>query len=817
MIDESKEMKTNKQRKEGSDFFRYLKLKVKLKKTLAKIWFNKQCLANNITPTYAKIRIKEDSEIKKKVKKLSEKIWIKEAIKNLYKQVNIYNKQLLWMHMELYQKYDYIEIEEILHKFGDKYINMKLEKRNRKIKDKLWRWKSKIEKEMNRDDDEIDIKVGDRIVNLTNVKFNTEETQVLEKCLKYTPQEKVNDEELLIQCESIIGKEKEEPIKKQMRFEVSRIVEEIKEKKNKQERRNKREQMQIRKLKKKIKDNNIMLTKADKGNAVVVIEKEEYVKKGIEFISNENYEEIKYDYTNKFQSRVKRILKESKIFKNKLKVTEVNPIAPRLKCQIKLHKEHMPVRPIVSFIGAPSYKLAKECSKVLREWYEWKNKYNIENNKMVVEKLTTEVEIKENLKLMSLDVVDMYTNIPVNKVLQIIEENKLGGYENKKELVSLIKECMEQNYFRFNNKFYIQKRGLPMGSPMSPLLAEIYMNNMENKIMESKTHNLKIKKWLRYVDDILIIWEGTDEEWKQFVEEINNMEETIKFKMEIGNQEINFLDLNIKMTKDNFIFDIYRKETFTDAIIPNDSYHPMQYKMAAISNYCHRVNNCIRNEKIKMKEIRRIKKIVKNNKYNPNIVDNMIRKIKVKDERGNECIKEKEEYKGSVSYIGYETKKIKDMFKKHNIEIAVKKGKTIFEMINNNNIENTNILEKSGVYMLECGDCDKVYLGETGRKFLQRLKEHKRGENVRTTNSLYARHFMEEGHKFVDPTENYKIIKIINKEKERKLREELEIIKLRKKNERKLMNSKIIFDNEEVFYGIVKNITRENSDRYSGK
>ena len=75
----------------------------------------------------------------------------------------------------------------------------------------------------------------------------------------------------------------------------------------------------------------------------MLIDKEEYIKKGNEFIKSKNYEEIKYDYTTKFQSRVKKLIKNSTVFKNKIKLTESNPEAPKLKCQIKLHKENLPI------------------------------------------------------------------------------------------------------------------------------------------------------------------------------------------------------------------------------------------------------------------------------------------------------------------------------------------------------------------------------------------------------------------------------------------------------------------------------------------
>ena len=50
------------------EFFKYLKIEAKFKKTLGKIWFNKQCLINKITPKYAKIKINNKRKVANQVK-----------------------------------------------------------------------------------------------------------------------------------------------------------------------------------------------------------------------------------------------------------------------------------------------------------------------------------------------------------------------------------------------------------------------------------------------------------------------------------------------------------------------------------------------------------------------------------------------------------------------------------------------------------------------------------------------------------------------------------------------------------------------------
>lgn len=67
-------------------------------------------------------------------------------------------------------------------------------------------------------------------------------------------------------------------------------------------------------------------------------------------------------------------------------------------------------------------------------------------------------------------------NIP-KQILEWIKINKISNDQLKDQLVKKIERCMEQNYFRFNKKFYIQMKGLFMASALSSLMVEnIYIN-----------------------------------------------------------------------------------------------------------------------------------------------------------------------------------------------------------------------------------------------------------------------------------------------------------------------------------------------------
>ena len=64
---------------------------------------------------------------------------------------------------------------------------------------------------------------------------------------------------------------------------------------------------------------------------------------------------------------------------------------------------------------------------------------------------------------------------------------------------------------------------------------------------------------------------------------LGRKEPKIKFQEEIDGKGIKYLDLDIKIDNSGFRFDIYRKETYTDVIIPEESYHPIGHNMGALN------------------------------------------------------------------------------------------------------------------------------------------------------------------------------------------------------------------------------------------
>ncbi len=99
--------------------------------------------------------------------------------------------------------------------------------------------------------------------------------------------------------------------------------------------------------------------------------------------------------------------------------------------------------------------------------------------------------INKSDKLVSLDVTDMFLKIPKDQHIKILENNDFNNQQNKQNHINIITETVNQNYCRYNDNYYEQTTGLAIGSP---ILAEIYMNDFENQVINNSKCRNNIKQ-----------------------------------------------------------------------------------------------------------------------------------------------------------------------------------------------------------------------------------------------------------------------------------------------------------------------------------
>ena len=101
---------------------------------------------------------------------------------------------------------------------------------------------------------------------------------------------------------------------------------------------------------------------------------------------------------------------------------------------------------------------------------------------------------------------------------------------SKREMKELLYLCTKNVHFSFSSEIYMQNDGVAMGFPLAPVLANIFIVELEKTIMPSFSD--KIKLWKRYVDDTSTFVK-TDE-IKDVLSSLNSCYSNIIFTMEIA-------------------------------------------------------------------------------------------------------------------------------------------------------------------------------------------------------------------------------------------------------------------------------------------
>ena len=141
-------------------------------------------------------------------------------------------------------------------------------------------------------------------------------------------------------------------------------------------------------------------------------------------------------------------------------------------------------------------------------------------------------------------------------------------------------------YFSFQDQFYEQEEGAATGSPVSPIVANLYMEYFEQKAL----HTAPIPRlWQRYVNDTLVIHKEIHKQ--DFPQHINIVDPAIQFTVESNKEDgaIPFLDTIVKLNADeNLFITVYMKTNHMDHYLLWDSHHHLSAKFSVVHTLTHR-------------------------------------------------------------------------------------------------------------------------------------------------------------------------------------------------------------------------------------
>ncbi|XP_024871861.1 uncharacterized protein LOC112454599, partial [Temnothorax curvispinosus] len=258
-------------------------------------------------------------------------------------------------------------------------------------------------------------------------------------------------------------------------------------------------------------NHDVFVTKADKGQVTVIMDRDEYLTKMTDLLKDEStYKKLKKDPIRQISLKLNELVRswrDSGIIEDsdykRLNCTNGN--LPRCYGLPKIHKNGFPLRIIVSALGSPLYNVASFLHSILHHSIR-PPKSHIKDSWSFVREIK-DIEINTDEVLVSLDVTALFTNIPKELVLRGIEKRWQDISGNTKlnlpQFLHAIELVLGSTSFSFNGDTYEQIFGSPMGSPLSPILADIVMEDLETHCLAML--NFSLSFFRRYVDDVIAV------------------------------------------------------------------------------------------------------------------------------------------------------------------------------------------------------------------------------------------------------------------------------------------------------------------------
>ena len=624
------------------------------------------------------------------------------------------------------------------------------------------------------------------IINLSERKLSGAERSVLSKGPKFATAPKINAIDIAAPIEAALKlSAATDQVKEMARV---KICEAISKAKKPADNLNKEERKAARKLRN---DKEIKILHADKGNATVVMNTIDYDKKAHDLLDNkESYAVLSKDPTRTTERNLLTLLRnlrrEKKIdeaFYNSVRPSEGSSKPALFYGRVKIHKRDVPLRPVIATCGTSTYKLAQRLSFILRPLTGSSGRI-LRNTEDLIS-IFDEVVIEEDEMLVSYDVKSLFTSIPVEESIKICER-RLQSDDTLAErtslsvptIITLLKFCLTTTAFQFNGTVYKQLDGVAMGLPISPVIADIFMEHFEDSTF--KNYPLPPRIWHRFVDDVIAVVRKKSSQ--SLLDHLNDQHARIKFTMEEENGgSLPFMDVRFsRQLRGEITREVYQKPTHTNRYVQFNSHHPNAVKAGVVECLAKRAILVSSTQKLRDLELKRIRKVMAENGYPRKFVEKAISKQLKRHATGRKLPQQDEKniITTTIPFVDGLSQEVRRVARMAGVRCAFFAPNTLTHMYSAKDALLTDSTTHS-VYSVRCKTCTEEYIGETQRSLSVRRKEHQDATRLgQCPKSAVAEHVhsqLEEIHEIDWST--MKVIDRARRTTERRVREALHIHK----------------------------------------
>jgi len=506
-------------------------------------------------------------------------------------------------------------------------------------------------------------------------------------------------------------------------------------------------------------NDDIILTRADKGNITVALDRDDYNNKINEMLSDSNiYAKVNKDPTKRIIRDLRAILTSWKNSDYISNITHRSLVSsdgtlPRAYGLPKVHKVNCPFRIIVSSVNSPLYALATFLQKIISTSVPCSQSH-IENSFELVKKLTN-THIEDGFSPISLDVISLFTNIPIELAIKSVSNRwnfiSTSCQIPRDDFLNAVRFVLESTFFSFGNQIYKQKFGTPMGSPLSPVIADIVMQDLEGEVLA--TLDFDIPFYYRYVDDIVLAVPTSKIDL--VFEKFNSVHSSLQFTIEIGQNSINFLDTTIIFKNNKILFNWFHKPSFSGRYLNFWSQHPLSQKKGTITGLVDRAF-LLSHPESHQANLELVVRILLENDYPLGFVfetmssrlKGLINKRTIKQKSNTtEAVDKKLWF--TVPYVDSISDKFRGIINGAVAGLSFFSLNKLSSFIKAHKDPLPKFSQMNVVYKISCKNCEASYVGQTCRQLKTRISEHKNHINRNTSAfSVITEHRLQFGHDF---------------------------------------------------------------------
>ncbi|XP_020295370.1 uncharacterized protein LOC109860580 [Pseudomyrmex gracilis] len=363
--------------------------------------------------------------------------------------------------------------------------------------------------------------------------------------------------------------------------------------------------------------------------------------------------------------------------------------------------------------------------------------------------------------LFSLDVVSLFTNIPLDLALDGVRKRWDSIKDHTKipldPFIRALEFVLSSTFFDFNGITYQQTFGTPMGSPLSPIIVDIVLQDLETHCLNSL--NITPPFYFRYVDDILMA--APREHIDPIFNCFNSYHPRLKFTIEIEEgRSINFLDTSISVINNKLLLNWYHKPTFSGRYLNFFSQHPLNQKIGIIYGIIDRAV-LLSHPSFHNGNLIKAIQILLANDYPLDLIFKTVRrrlhclfsgKLNVVNGEYNP---ESERLSGARGYftlpfVSGTTDSISKSLKRNDFKLSFRILNTLrnFIKVHKDDLSHDSLCNV--VYKINCSSCDASYVGQTSRQLRTRISEHHKNIYLnQNRQSVVSKHRNEFGHDFL--------------------------------------------------------------------